>query len=89
MAENWLVVETTRFWPRDLVTVFTTGPLTPLSAKALLNAFRRFNEEKLGGVFVDLIRISLLGLFFDFSSFWALAFGWTRVHSWLFPAIEA
>jgi hypothetical protein len=38
-AVNGLVVVTTRFWPRDLVTEVTTGPLIPLSAKALLKAF--------------------------------------------------
>ena len=60
LAENALVVVTTRFWPRDFVTKATTGPLIPLSRNALLKAFRRARGEKLRGVV--LTRISLLSL---------------------------
>src|ERR1700742_2176916 len=45
-AENSRVVVITTFWPRDFATVATTGSLTPLSRKALLNAFLMAKGEK-------------------------------------------
>ena len=72
-----LVVVTTRFfWRRDRVTEATTSPLTPLSRKALLKAFRIVSSEKVGLFLVgDLTRISLfeagglVGLFVGLVSF--------------------
>ena len=57
----------------------TTGPLIPLSLKALLKAFRRARGEKLGlALIFDLISISL----FDLNDgLGVLALGDTLVHS--------
>ena len=77
MAKNWLVVVTTRFWPRDFVIVATTGPLTPLSKKALLNAFLRANGEKSLAVVLTSTSRFCLGLGKNL----ALVFGLTKVHS--------
>jgi len=56
LAEKALVVVTTRFWLRDFITEATTGPLIPLSEKALLKAFLVASGEKLVSVPVgDLI----------------------------------
>jgi hypothetical protein len=62
------------------VTVFTTGPFTPFSSKALLKAFRRVREEKSGGIATERTRISLWG-FPVLSGFRSLALGLTRVYS--------
>ena len=44
-AEKGLVVVTTIFDDRVREIVFTTGPLTPFSKKALLKAFRKAKGE--------------------------------------------
>ena len=61
-AEKVLVVVTTTFWLRVLETVVTTGPLTPLSEKALLNAFQIARREKSFNKVSDLIKISRFAL---------------------------
>ena len=61
-AEKGVAVVTTTFWPRVLETVATTGPLTPFSRKALLNAFRMASGEKSFDELGDLIKISRLDL---------------------------
>jgi hypothetical protein len=61
-AEKVLVVVITTFWPRVLETVATTGPLTPLSEKALLNAFRIASGEKSFDEVGALIKISRFAL---------------------------
>ena len=61
-AEKGLVVVTTIFWPRVLETDATTGPLTPFSKKALLNALRTAKGEKWFVELGDLIKISRLDL---------------------------
>lgn len=69
---------TTTFWPRVLETDATTGPLTPFSKKALLNALRAARGEKSFVELGDLIKISRLEVFAFFSGLTLLA----RVHSW-------
>ncbi len=57
MAEKALIVVTTKFWVRDLITEATTGPLIPLSKNALLNAFLVISGGKLARVPGDLTKI--------------------------------
>ena len=64
-------------WPRDLVTVVTTGPLTPLFKKALLKVFLKSKGEKSEAV--DCTKISLLGLLLGLGV--SLALGLTKVYS--------
>jgi hypothetical protein len=85
-AEKVLVVVITTFWPRVLETVATTGPLTPLSEKALLNAFRIASGEKSFDEVGALIKISRFALYWIFEVLSFLGgFVWfwlTKIHSW-------
>ena len=64
-------------WPRDFVTVVTTGPLTPLFRNALLKVFLRARGENSEGF--DLTKISLLGLLLGLGV--GLVLGLTKVYS--------
>jgi hypothetical protein len=86
-AEKGLVVVTMMFWLRDFETVVTTGPWTPLAAKAWLKEFLRASGEKSWLMAVgDLMRMSLSDLagliFTGGAGFGLLGFFPTRVHSW-------
>jgi hypothetical protein len=83
-AEKALVVVTTRFWPSDLDTVATTGPLIPFSENALLKAFLVARDEKSVLVLeTDLTSISRLwAACFAGLRAWALFFFSIIVQSW-------
>ena len=82
-TEKALVVVTTRFWPKDLETIATIGPLIPLSKNTLLKVFLVARKEKLVLVFItNLIRIRRLDeTRFNYSFFRALVFFLTIVYS--------
>jgi len=79
-VEKALVVVITRFSPSVSLIIFTTGPLTPASSKALLIEFRSLKAEKLASS--ALIKIKRLVASFGLALALTLDLGCTSVQFW-------